>query len=217
MGNNQCIGDTGCINNVEVVGENIFMGREDTQAWLPCGPQVYLNIYHLDSNWTDANHVSKQVFGLGGAFHAGIEVHGCEWSYGREGISCGEPRSHHVHVYHESIVLGETNLSLQHMHNLVRNMASTWRGDDYNMLGKNCCNFADTLSLQLVGDHIPQWVMRFPQLASKAAAHLDNIVDVKGLLQQSHASRAGPAGAAYEMNRNEAAPAMGRPGYVRAH
>jgi hypothetical protein len=219
MGNNQCIGDTGCINDAEEVHEHnfAFTSHEESQDWIPFGRQVFLNIYHLDNNWTDANHVSKQVFGLGGAFHAGIEVHGCEWSYGGEGISCGEPRSHHVHVYNESIPLGESNLTVQRVHNLVANMASRWRGDDYNMLEKNCCNFADALSLQLVGYHVPQWVMRFPQLASKAAAHLNDIVDVKGLLQQSHASHAGPVGAAYETNRNEVSPARGRPGYVCAH
>lgn len=175
---------------------------------------VLLNIYHLDDNWKDANHVSKQLFGLGGAFHVGIEVAGREWTYGVAGITCAQPRSHQVHVYHESILLGETSLSPKQVQALIARMGRQWLGEDYNMLDKNCCSFADALSLSLVGDHIPQWVTRFPHLASKAAAHLDHIVDVKGLMQDSVAPM-GP----YDMNREDSLPAMmQRPhaGYARA-
>jgi hypothetical protein len=180
--------------------ETILVQREETQDWFPGGSQVLLNIYHLDSNWSGANHVSKELFGVGGAFHAAIEVYGNEWSYGAEGISCSEPRSHQVHVYHESILLGETTLTAQQVRRLVTCMGSKWLGQDYNLLENNCCNFADTLSMKLVGDHVPGWVMRFPQLASKAANRLDSFVDVKGLLQQSHATRAGPMCAPDEIN-----------------
>jgi len=179
--------------------ETILVQREDTQDWCPRGSQVVLNIYHLNSDWSNANHVSKELFGVGGAFHAAIEVYGNEWSYGGDGISCNEPRSHPVHVYHESILLGETTLTAQQVRRLVTCMGRKWFGQDYNLLENNCCNFADSLSLKLVGDHIPAWVMRFPQLASRAANHLDSFMDVKGLLQESHASRAGPTCAPHEI------------------
>merc|ERR1712232_1331590 len=52
---------------------------------------------------------------LGGVFHAGVEVHGLEWSYGfsacesRSGISCVEPRMHPQHHYRQTVSLKRTH------------------------------------------------------------------------------------------------------------
>jgi len=143
------------------------------------GVCVHLNVYHLNDNWQQSNQISKQLLGIGGAFHAGIEVHGVEWTYGGEGISCGDPRSHEVHVYHESILLGETNLSVMEVSDLINELGTEWQGDDHHMLEKNCCNFSDTLGHMLTGESIPEWVVRFPHIASQAAAHLDGVIDIK--------------------------------------
>lgn len=149
------------------------------------GTPVYLNVYHLNDQWVKSNTLSKQVFGIGGAFHAGIEVHGVEWTYGSEfGISQAQPRSHDVHIYHESILLGETYLSETEVQNLVLTMQKIWVANDYDMLEHNCANFSDALSWELVGEPIPRWVTRFPSIAAQAAAHLDNVIDVKKHLQQ---------------------------------
>lgn len=154
--------------------------REDTQHF-PQGSLVYLNVYHLSDDWLHSNQVSNQIFGIGGAFHAGIEVHGVEWTYGDEGISCNDPRTHQVHVYHESILLGETPWSANQVVDHVKRLQRFWQGEEYDVLEKNCCNFSDSLSQELVGEHIPAWVTRFPHIASKAAEHLD--IDVKQFVQ----------------------------------
>lgn len=148
----------------------------------PQGFPVHLNVYHLNNEWQKSNQISKQLFGLGGAFHAGIEVHGVEWAYGDEGISSNDPRTHEVHVYHESIQLGETDLSADEVVTLVKKMKRDWLGQEYHMLDRNCCNFADVFSQELVGEPIPSWVTRFPHIASQAAAHLDEVIDVNGIV-----------------------------------
>lgn len=146
-----------------------FLNNNFEETWSPRGSQVYLNIYHLDESWSDTNVMSTSI-GLGGAFHAGVEIHGREWTYGMSGIECGEPRSHQVHVYHDSICLGETSLTVRDVEALVRGMRSDWHGQDYHLFENNCTTFADAFSVELVGDHIPGWVGRLPQIASQAAA-----------------------------------------------
>jgi hypothetical protein len=142
---------------------------DDFETWSPRGSMVYLNIYHLDDSWSETNKVSNR-FGLGGAFHAGIEVHGVEWTFGMNGIYHGEPRSHQVHVYHDSVPLGGTSMSAYEVEALIADMRSAWQGEDYHMFEHNCCNFADALSQEVVGGSIPQWVGRLPQIAAKATA-----------------------------------------------
>jgi len=156
------------------------------------GCQVFLNVYHLNDDWKQANTVSKQVFGIGGAFHAGIEVHGLEWSYGGDGISCGPSRTHQVHVYHESILLGETTLSMEDVQIVIQLLGRQWIGEEYDLFEHNCCNFSDALSWELVSDSIPNWVTRFPKMAARAAAHLDSFVDVQGLIQEMAAGEQSP-------------------------
>lgn len=148
------------------------------------GALVRLNVYHLNDSWCQSNQISSQFFGIGGAFHAGIEVHGLEWSYGDEGITCSEPRFHQVHVFHESIPMGETDLSNDEVIRLIDDLQDEWLGEDYNMLENNCCNFSDALSQELVGEPIPAWVLRFPAIASEAAAHLEDLIDVKRIVQE---------------------------------
>jgi hypothetical protein len=148
------------------------------------GSPVTLNVYHLNDGWEQSNKISTNIFGIGGAFHAGVEVHGLEWTFGcEEGISCGLPRSQEVHVYHESILLGETPLSAQEVQQVIQEMRQSWIKQDYEMLENNCCNFAEALSQELVGEPIPAWVARFPTMISQAAFHLDNIIDVKKIVQ----------------------------------
>jgi len=147
---------------------------------------VILNVYHLNEVWQQVNDkVSKGFFGIGGAFHAGIEVHGVEWSYGSDGILRGEPRTQEVHVFHRSIPIGLTDKSPEEVAILIQAMQSAWMPEDYDILDHNCCNFSDALCRELTDDPIPDWVLRFPQIAARAAAHLESVIDVKRLLQDA--------------------------------
>ncbi|EUD72626.1 hypothetical protein YYG_02527 [Plasmodium vinckei petteri] len=67
---------------------------------------VYLNIYDLDPVSKVVNSVVKSI-GTG-AFHAGVEVYGFEYSFGyipggQTGVMKTQPRYHPYHVYRESI------------------------------------------------------------------------------------------------------------------
>jgi len=188
-----CKQGCGHIEDGDVVVENFV--RELCDGYILSGSNsvpVYLNVYHLSDAWLESNRIF-QLAGIGGAFHAGIEVHGQEWSYcsdkwtyghTKSGISCTQPRTHEVHVFHESVLVGETNLSKSAVRELIEDLLTEWPAEDYNLLENNCCNFSDAFSQVLVGEPIPAWVIRFPQIANTIAAHLDNVIDVKQIVRQ---------------------------------
>ena len=139
--------------------------------------QVFLNIYDLNEEWLQSNHISKDVLNIGGAFHAGVEVHGKEWYFGQEGIECQEPRQHEVHVYRSSIPMGNTCYPEHEVQRfMLKVMSKQWLGGDYDMLERNCCSFAEALCQYLVGRAVPNWVTRFPRMASSARRGMKDLV-----------------------------------------
>ncbi|CAE7817303.1 unnamed protein product [Symbiodinium sp. CCMP2592] len=81
-----------------------------------------------------------------GAFHAAVEVHGAELSYGfGHGIVQNQPRECEQHSYRESIHMGYTDLSPFEVEMLITSMSRRWRGDRYHLYQRNCCHFADEL------------------------------------------------------------------------
>ena len=140
---------------------------------------VFLNIYDLNDEWLQSNHISKDILNIGGAFHAGVEVHGKEWYFGQEGIECQAPRHHDVHVYRTSIPMGSTCYPEAEVTRfMTRVMSKQWNGNDYDMLERNCCNFAEALCRHLVGRAVPDWVTRFPRVASSARRGVNHLVHV---------------------------------------
>ena len=67
-----------------------------------------------------------------GAFHAAVEVHGKEWSYGQtmggHGIFENPPKECEQHTYRESIHMGYTDLTPFEVQMLIADMAKRWRG-----------------------------------------------------------------------------------------
>lgn len=128
---------------------------------------VYLNVFDLASTLSIPNALlSNNAFNMTGAFHAAIEVFGEEWSFYRtpNPNACGickslRPRQHPVHVYRQSINLGETKLKDWEVRYLVRGkMASRWLGGKYHLLQRNCIHFCDELALALGVQPVPSWV-----------------------------------------------------------
>eukprot|EP00931_Biecheleriopsis_adriatica_P121257 TRINITY_DN96343_c0_g1_i1.p1 TRINITY_DN96343_c0_g1~~TRINITY_DN96343_c0_g1_i1.p1 ORF type:complete len:222 (+),score=34.06 TRINITY_DN96343_c0_g1_i1:62-727(+) len=141
---------------------------------------VYLNIYDLNEDWVSANHVSADILQLGGAFHAGVEVYGVEWTYGAEGVRYNEPRRHDVHIYRQSLELGVTLRTEKQVKSFIENaMIPRWQASDYDLLSHNCCSFADALCRHLCGQALPGWVNRFSRLASSANGGLDRIANLR--------------------------------------
>mmetsp|Transcript_91458 Transcript_91458/g.217954 ORF Transcript_91458/g.217954 Transcript_91458/m.217954 type:complete len:209 (-) Transcript_91458:84-710(-) len=128
---------------------------------------VFINIYDLNKDWPTANSVGANLFHVGGAFHAAVEVYGLEWSYGCEGVERGEPRRHDVHVYRQSLSQGVTMKSVQQVEEIVEEvMKSRWLAHEYDLLRHNCCSFADDFCRELTGRPLPPWVNRLPRLLS---------------------------------------------------
>ncbi|CAE7264497.1 desi2 [Symbiodinium sp. CCMP2592] len=98
-----------------------------------------------------------------GAFHAAVEVHGREWSYGQtvrgHGIFENQPGECQEHSYREAIHMGYTDFSPFEVQSLISEMAKRWPGREYNVLNKNCCHFSDELCQLLGVGQLPSWVL----------------------------------------------------------
>jgi len=128
---------------------------------------VFLNIFDLASALSIPNSVfCNTMFNTFGAFHAAIEVYGQEWAFYRtpNPTSCGvcrslRPRHHPVHVYRQSINLGDTHLKEWEVRYLIRGkLASNWPGGTYDLLRHNCIHFCSELALALGVSPVPAWV-----------------------------------------------------------
>eukprot|EP00913_Durusdinium_trenchii_P027248 g25564.t1 len=90
-------------------------------AEVDCAPAstVFLNVYDLAPATSGLNSLlCNTMVKTFGAFHAAIEVYGTEWGFYRqpEPEVCGvcrsrRPRHHPVHVYRQSVNLGQTELT----------------------------------------------------------------------------------------------------------
>ncbi|KAK1939749.1 hypothetical protein X943_002908 [Babesia divergens] len=123
---------------------------------------VYLNIYDLEA----VNKVVNVVAGTfgAGAYHAGVEIYGHEYNFGYTpqggtGIVRSYPRFHASHKYRKSIDLGKTKYSPREVLEIVDRLKPLWLGSSYDILKKNCLNFADAFCKELDLGGIPPWVM----------------------------------------------------------
>mmetsp|Transcript_159348 Transcript_159348/g.281361 ORF Transcript_159348/g.281361 Transcript_159348/m.281361 type:complete len:195 (+) Transcript_159348:67-651(+) len=149
-----------------------FFGKEEESVEY-FDPQVSLHVYDVSVN--KQVHLANQMFKkLGtGIYHAGVEVFGREYSFeyadSGTGVVRRAPKAHDCHRYRESIEMGETSLSSRQLSSLIRRMARDWQGDSYNLLRRNCCNFADTFCRELGVGGIPRWVMNLAGAGAKVA------------------------------------------------
>lgn len=133
------------------------------------GPNdAILNVYDLNEDVQAANKLlafSSETLAVGGFFHVGVEVFGSEWSFGCLGVSSQLPRTKDTcHVYRCSVDLGAVAFGRAKFAAIVWKMCQEWRGADYRILGKNCCDFASDLILRLGVRDMPGWVDRFARL-----------------------------------------------------
>lgn len=143
------------------------------------GQEVCLNIYDLSADLSLANTVAMDVLQVGGAFHAGVEVNGREWSFGLDGVSEETPRWHEYHVYRETIHMGRTTLAPKDVVLVIGEMMALWRGATYDLFRRNCCNFCNELCCRLGVGPIPGWVHR---LALAGGDILNALEKAAGLL-----------------------------------
>jgi hypothetical protein len=140
---------------------------------------VLLNIYDLSKEFLLSNDISQEVLELGGAFHAGVEVYGQEWSFGTDGVDFNCPKTHDVHVYRQTIAIGYTSYDPGEVQAMIEDeMSMEWVGSSYDLLSKNCCTFSRALCKRLTGNFIPDWVDRLPRLLNAVTKPVRSVPDV---------------------------------------
>lgn len=105
-----------------------------------------------------------------GAFHAGVEVLGLEFSFGTGGVFHCLPSQNPLHTYREAVALGVTPLTAPEVRDVVIKLREEWRGEQYDILTRNCCHFSAEISRELGVDPVPGWVTH---LAGAGAAALE--------------------------------------------
>lgn len=138
---------------------------------------VFLNIFDLAPVMTVPNAVLNNTFVESfGAFHAAVEVYEEEWSFykSQAGLHSGgvrqspSRRNHPVHVYRQSICMGETNLRKWEVHYLIScRLAPEWPGSSYRLLRKNCIHYCDEFLLALGVKGVPSWVKGLHETLAK--------------------------------------------------
>jgi len=155
------------------------------------GQPVFLHVYDVsqEESIQKLNKVlahKHSPLKLGGVFHAGVEVNGLEWSYGFSmsetvpGISCSLPKQHPQHHFRQTILLRRTRLSREDVADIISKLIEEYPGDDYDVLRRNCCHFADDFCQRLGIGRIPGWVYRLARLG----ARLDGALQVAQGLQE---------------------------------
>mmetsp|Transcript_34327 Transcript_34327/g.106576 ORF Transcript_34327/g.106576 Transcript_34327/m.106576 type:complete len:192 (-) Transcript_34327:59-634(-) len=127
------------------------------------GHEVWLHVYDIDPVTARLNQAVLKSINLG-AFHCGVEVLGDEWFFAwgesdATGIIWNEPRLHQVHIYRESVCMGETPLSNDEIRDVVATAMDNWPANSYHPIHRNCITFAEELVQSLrVAEPFPAWV-----------------------------------------------------------
>jgi len=150
---------------------------------------VMLHIYDVTQqssvqwlNTVFANEKSPMKFG--GIFHVGVEVHGVEYSFGYaqegSGICWNMPKQSAYHHFRETVEMGMSQMTVLEFGQVIKEVKSEYRGDEYNLLTKNCCHFADDICQRLKLGKIPSWVHRLATLAGALSKLSGSILDTAG-------------------------------------
>lgn len=128
---------------------------------------VFLNVYDLVSATSVVNSLlCNTLVKTFGAFHAAVEVYGDEWGFYRQPdpADCGicrsrQPRWHPVHVYRQSVNLGETNLKDWEVWERIKTQKiPLWPSGRYDLIHCNCIHFCDDFVQMLGVQPVPAWV-----------------------------------------------------------
>jgi len=124
------------------------------------GEDVLLHVYNL-------NNIASTL-GLD-IYHVGVEVFGCEVWYGTSGIRKCKPKSLDPQAYIQTVLAGQTTLSVEDVRLLVHELEGKWVGKRYRWLDFNCQSFALDFCKRLgVEDTIPREYVRHGDVADWA-------------------------------------------------
>ncbi|KAI3855708.1 hypothetical protein MKX03_022661 [Papaver bracteatum] len=104
-----------------------------------------------------------------GIFHSGVEVHGVEYAFGAHdcptsGVFEVEPRQCHGFKFRKSIFIGTTTLDPIQVREFMERHSTSYNGDTYHLIIKNCNHFCKDVCYRLTGNQIPKWVNRLAMI-----------------------------------------------------
>lgn len=152
-------------------------------AMYSCSP-VTLNVYDVSNNSKiETINNTMKPFGYGGIFHAAIEIHGKEYSFGGtlnkrsnvSGIFPCMPKQCPMHNYRESVFLGDCELDDQQVQSILKVLRPKWMARTYNVFRKNCAFFSREFAIELgVGD-LPEWVYSLAMTAESIEPYIQQL------------------------------------------
>jgi len=169
--------------------------REDDLGSDSPGFFVFLHIYDVSRN--SSIHLLNSILAhksspvkFGGVFHAGVEVAGIEWGYGyqprlsKSGVHSCLPRKHSQHSFRQTVVLPSTKLTEDQINDVISDLIEEYPGNDYHLLSRNCCHFADDFAQRLGVGGIPSWVHRLANVGAVLNSVM-SVASVDGMVPTS--------------------------------
>lgn len=155
---------------------------------------VTLHVYAVgrDERIQHLNQITLNLLNFGGIFHAGIEVYGKEFSFGRldepglTGVFSCPPRMCTMHRFRQSVFLGDCRKKPKEVSALLQDLERAWLGKDYSVLRKNCCYFAEAFSIALNVGKIPDWVNSFALIGAKMDSTIHSVLETLHLVEPTH-------------------------------
>eukprot|EP01102_Stenamoeba_stenopodia_P017627 TRINITY_DN6355_c0_g1_i1.p1 TRINITY_DN6355_c0_g1~~TRINITY_DN6355_c0_g1_i1.p1 ORF type:complete len:351 (-),score=81.50 TRINITY_DN6355_c0_g1_i1:67-1119(-) len=124
------------------------------------------------------NLITESLF-HSGAYHAGIEVYGREWSFQKTDTGTGlfpcEPKHNSSHTYKESIELGVTPLDENHVWLVLKELKDIWLGTTYDLIRRNCCHFCNVFCEKLEVNLLPDNILKLANKAERMKDRADHI------------------------------------------
>lgn len=133
--------------------------------------EVRLRIYSLTKR-SFMYQVNKALRKAGvGVWHAGVEIHGREWSYAAggdsgSGIRDFDPGCDPDHEHYEAIHMGQLRCTMSEVRDIVHDMAPEWQVSSYDTINHNCVHFVDAFLKKLGHEGAPDWLMRSTGIAA---------------------------------------------------
>jgi energy-coupling factor transporter ATP-binding protein EcfA2 len=157
-------GDGG--SNWSMMSADEFSQRANIKPKPPETP-VTLHVYDLN-----AGHINAitGTLGLGGVYHAGVEVFGVEWTFGSGhpdgGVYPNPPRQSTKGNLVQSLPLGPTALTCEEVTQELTRLAVEWPASKYHLTRSNCVHFCEAFVGVLKCRAIPTWVNRLAKTGS---------------------------------------------------
>ncbi|KAG6624834.1 deSI-like protein At4g17486 [Carya illinoinensis] len=142
-----------------------MFSKAKSTSYGPGNTPVYLNVY-------DLTPMNGYVYWAGlGIFHSGVEVHGVEYAFGAHdyptsGVFEVEPQQCPGFKFRRSIFIGTTSLDPNQVRSFMERHSSSYHGDTYHLIAKNCNHFCMDVCYKLTGKPIPKWVNRLAKIGS---------------------------------------------------